>query len=109
MIRWLFLSALSLGVGGQSGAPAQEPTKPDIVVVTGRVEDLRYDELDDVGLNFEVTATLRISRVASPTVRIKYITHGGLPKNADLRLRMRRADDGTYLVCSDGSRGYMCE
>ena len=65
MIRWLFLSALSLGVGGQSGAPAQEPTKPDIVVVTGRVEDLRYDELDDVGLNFEVTATLRISRVVS--------------------------------------------
>lgn len=42
-------------------------------------------------------------------VNIKYITHGGLPQNADLRLRMRRADNGTYLVCSDGGRGYICE
>lgn len=68
MIRWLILSALSLGAGGQSGVPAQGPAKPDIVVVIGRVEDLRYDSLDDLGSDFEVTATLRISRVVSGRV-----------------------------------------
>jgi hypothetical protein len=115
MIRWLILSALSLGTGGQIGTPAQEPEKPEIVVVIGRVYTLSSEALDEMGLSSRMTATLRIQRVlqgqmTSREVTIHYIRHDFLPEDTDIQLRMRRGYNGRYLVCrGERGSGYICD
>ena len=85
------------------------------LIVSGRVRTLTYDPLDEFGMSGVMTARLTITRVLkgrapSPVLTIKYIAHTDLPADQDLRLRLRRANDGIYLVCKDerAVNGYIC-
>ena len=105
---------LSFGAASAS-ADAEKVERPaEYLVVFGKVKTLDTEVLDDLGLNVRITARLRITRVVSghppsSTVKILYIAHMSMPKNEEVRLRLRRSDNGLYLVCSEGGRGYICE
>jgi integration host factor subunit beta len=111
----LHLLALALAPAAASGLdPTSNASREaNDLVVYGKVENLDSDEFDDLGMNVRVTARLRITRIVrgrapSPVLTIRYIAHSYLSEDAELRFRLRRADDGTYLVCTNGGRGYVC-
>lgn len=83
------------------------------IVAFGMLKSRGYEALDDDGLDARITAELHISRVVagsapSRVLIIHYIAHSDLPEGRELRFHLRRADDGTYLVCTEGGRGYIC-
>ena len=96
------------GCAHRSTAVAQD------LVVRGQVETLSYEALDELGLNGRMTARLTITRVISgrppsPVLTVRYIAHSYLPADRSVRLRLRRSDEDTWLICSEsGGRGYIC-
>lgn len=85
------------------------------LIVLGHARTLTYEPLDEFGMSVVMTARLTITRVVkgrapSSVLTVKYIAHEDLPANQDRRFHLRRAKDGTYLVCRDprGGRGYIC-
>ncbi|WP_156878135.1 hypothetical protein [Sphingopyxis sp. QXT-31] len=118
IIRAIALSTLvALPMTVPPWAAAEEAQHlSEYLVVTGKVETLDNEVIDEWGLNLIFTARMRIARVISgqsprsATISIRYIGHGPMLQNKRMRLRLRRSEDGIYLVCSrGGSRGYICE
>ena len=94
--------------------PAGTATETDYVVVSGKLKNLDFDVLDEWGMNVRITAQLRVRRVVKGRLKarvltIRYITHSGLPEDTEIKLRLRRSNDGSYLLCSNGGRGYVCD
>jgi hypothetical protein len=77
------------------------------------VENSNQEVLDDLGLNVEFTGRLTITHVHSGSapssiLSIRYIGHSDLVPDHPVRLHLRRAKDGIWLVCGDRGRGYIC-
>ncbi|HEV7341083.1 MAG TPA: hypothetical protein VGN68_05560 [Sphingopyxis sp.] len=110
------LLAAVLALGTSTTSDAQKGSQVNDLVVMGKVENgLTYEVLDEFGMNVRITARFTISRVVTgrltpPVIKIRYIAHGDMPTDREVELRLRRSDDGIYLVCSEGGgRGYICD
>lgn len=94
-----------------AGYPAPQSTD---VIVMGDLETLSTESMDELGSDVQITAHLKINKVlegkiAERSVTIRYIAHTEWPKRNKIRFRLRKSSDGTYLVCSSGGRGYVCD
>lgn len=111
----LLAAALASGTGATADSAAKTGTQANDLVVLGQAEkSLAYEVLDEFGMNVRITARFRIARVIEgrlnpSTIKIRYIAHSDMPTDRELKLRLRRSEDGIYLVCGEGGgRGYIC-
>lgn len=92
-----------------------EPTEATDLVVVGQVQTTDSEVMDEWGLNVKFTGRLKITRVLNGTppsdeLPVRYIAHSGYASDHELEFRLRRAEDGAWLVCSrDSGRGYICD
>ena len=113
MRSMLFPLALLVFLPGAS--LAGETDHPEELVVLGRLDDQEYlESLDELGMNGLIEARLHVTRVVkgrspSRALRIRYIAHGFRRGDRTYRFRLRRDDDGAYLACSEGGRGFACQ
>lgn len=114
LLLHLLATVLAPAMIPSSGLDCDANCKASDLSVLGKLESQEYiGSLDDFGLNGVITARLRISRTLSgrapaTVVKVRYIAHGYLSEDSELRFHLRRSDDGEYLVCSDGGRGFVC-
>ncbi|MEG3179322.1 hypothetical protein [Sphingomonas sp. LT1P40] len=113
-MRWLSrLLALAFLSGTAAGSSLVRDAGD--LVVFGKLDQQEYSEsLDELGLNGLITARLRITRVVSgrppsELLRIQYIAHTYRSQGRAFLFHLRRSDDGTYLVCGEGGRGFICD
>ena len=85
------------------------------LVVIGQVDTLDSEVLDEWGLNVKFTGRLKIIRVLrgapppSSSLPVRYIAHSSYASDRELQFRLRRVEDGSWLICSrGGGRGYIC-
>jgi hypothetical protein len=97
-----------------AGSARDSSIRANDLVVFGKAKSLKYQALDEFGLNGQITARLTIIRVVhgrppSPVLTIKYIAHSDLNEDRALRFHLRRSKDQIWLVCNEGGgRGYIC-
>jgi hypothetical protein len=108
-----FVFAVACGPGfAATGRKAD--AKADLVV-SGKLEAQEYlGSLDELGMQGVIKARFRVTRVhsgrtASQLLTVRFIAHGTVSEDREFRWRLRETDDGTYIVCSDGGRGYICK
>lgn len=111
----LLVAALASGTDATADSASKADTQMEDLVVLGQADkSLAYEVLDEFGLNVRITARFRVARVIEGrlnpgTIKIRYIAHSDMPTDRELKLRLRRSEDGIYLVCSEGGgRGYIC-
>jgi hypothetical protein len=83
------------------------------LVILGHVHGLLYEAIDEYGLSGRITARLSIARVLqgrapAEELIIQYIAHQGFPEDREVRLHLRQAKDGSWIVCGGDGRGYVC-
>ncbi|AMG75422.1 hypothetical protein [Sphingopyxis granuli] len=108
------VGALMLGSGAAAEAPAATP----YVDLIGRLENLHdyqsTNDPDDVLGHGWMTARLHVSRVLSGqrlarVITVRYFGHTHIRDGRKMRWKLRRGDDGTYLICvPPGSVGVQC-
>lgn len=109
------LLSLTLLVLAPGSGLADEAGRPEDLVVFGELDDQEYmGSMDELGMNGIIEARLRVTRVVkgrppSLMLKIRYIAHTFRSGDRAFRFRLRRDEDGTYLACSDGGRGYICQ
>ena len=90
------------------------PAKSSDLVVVGQIETLSSASLDEWGMNVMFNGTLKVTRVlkgkAPPSpLPVRYIAHMEYLPRTEAKFRLRRAENGDWLVCRQGSgRGYIC-
>lgn len=105
--------AVAVAVAPPADAARSDWRAGDLIVV-GWTSTLKYEVLDDLGMNGEITARLHITRMIrgrSPasTLTIKYVAHSPWRDHVPMRLHLSRAADGSWHVCNDGrARGFIC-
>lgn len=111
--------ALLAGLLSATATAATEPAvRPHYVEVTGRLENLKdyrsTNDPDDLIGHGWMTARLHVTRVWSGprlprVVTVRYFGHNYLQDGKRIRLKLRRDDEGAYLVCVPvGSSGVQC-
>ena len=114
VLLFLVLLATPLMARGSSFADDAQRTTSDLVVF-GKVESQKFIEtLGELGIDSVFTARFRITRVQtgnppSRPLTIRYIAHTYLSEDREFHFRLRPTSDGTYLVCSEGGRGFACK
>ena len=97
-----------------AGCTHVQRSSTDLVVI-GHVQTLGVEPYpgDDLGMNAIITGRLSITRLISgrppsSVLTVKYIAHMDRP-TGEMRLHLRRSNEGIWLVCNDGKgRGYIC-
>jgi hypothetical protein len=109
----LAAAALALSASAEAREPAS-PVRDGDLVVMGYARTRAYEVLDEYGMSTAITADLRVSRVIrgrapSRILTIRYIAHGNLRDDLELRFHLRPTPAGTWLVCKQGDgQGYIC-
>ncbi|WP_428678637.1 hypothetical protein [Sphingopyxis sp.] len=112
MMRALFLlPLLCAGCVTSQGGVSDEGE----LVVIGTLKNLNFRPDNDwMVTTGSATAELRVTRVLSGrppsrVLKIQYLAHMYWRENVEGRFRLRRSDEGIYLVCSEnGGVGYVC-
>ena len=110
----LFAFVLTATLAPVAGSARDSRIRADDLIVFGQAKGLKYQALDEYGLDGQFTAQLTITRVVhgrppSSVLTIKYIAHTDLDEDRALRFHLRRSKDQIWLVCNDGGgRGYIC-
>lgn len=85
------------------------------LIVMGTLKNRDFKPDDDWRVTTgRATADLRITRVLSGrppsrVLKIKYMAHMYWRENVERRFRLRRSDDGIYLVCAERvAVGFVC-
>ncbi len=111
------LFALAAALTTSSGCVHDAGVPSTDLIVFGQVSTLdHFEPLDEFGMSGVIKARLTITRVVkgrapSSVLTVKYIAHMDMPADQDFRFHLRRADDGSYLVCRGerGGSGYHCD
>ena len=90
------------------------PAESTDLLVVGRIDTTGSTSLDEWGLNVMFTGDLKITRVLkgrpppSP-LPVRYIAHSAYASDREREFHLRRAENGSWLICREGSgRGYIC-
>jgi hypothetical protein len=114
ILVFMILLATPLMARGLSFVDDAQRTTSDLVVF-GKVQGQKFIEtLGELGTDSVFTARFRVTRVQSGNspsrmLTIRYIAHTYLSEDREFHFRLRPTSDGTYLVCSEGGRGYVCK
>ena len=90
------------------------PVESTDLVVVGQIDTTGSASLDEWGLNVMFTGDLKItSAVKGKPPRnplpVRYIAHSAYASDRKIEFHLRRAENGDWLVCRDGSgKGYIC-
>jgi hypothetical protein len=76
-----------------AGSARTSGIRTNDLIVVGQVRTLKYDVLDELGMNGEITAQLTITRVLrgrppSSKLTIKYVAHSPLAEDRDVRFHL---------------------
>ena len=98
----------------RTGSASKSSMQAKELVVVGRIENLKYDALDDLGISGRITARLGITHVVrghapSQVLTFYYIAHSEFAEDRDFRFHLRQSKGGIWSACSDnGNQGYVC-
>ena len=98
-----------------TGCAHRQALSNDLLVTGYVVASDGGQVLDDLGLNVRFQGRLRVTRVLrgplpGPFLNVQYIEHTSIASDREVRLHLRKASGGTWLVCqpAGGGRGYVC-
>lgn len=100
------------------GPPAGSEVQSGDFIVIGRLENTRYEHVDDPddllghGWFYAKLHVKRLERGTLPDqeISVRYFAHTWLRDDVDFRFRLRPGENGEFIICQKpGNSGFICD